>query len=106
MAVVPAPCHVDLKVLKTMLQAKLVEVASESEFKSRFPDCETGAMPPFGNLYGMVVFADESLSHQKDIAFNAGSHRELVQMAWSDFERLVHPKLMSLGIGRSDEIAA
>ena len=106
MAVVPAPCHVDLKVLKTMLQAKLVEVASESEFKSHFPDCETGAMPPFGNLYGMVVFADESLSHQKDIAFNAGSHRELVQMGWSDFERLVHPKLMSLGIGRSDGIAA
>ena len=56
-------------------------VATEREFKDSFPDCETGAMPPFGNLYGMSVFADESLAHDEEIAFHAGSHRELVRMA-------------------------
>ena len=64
------------------------------EFKERFPDCETGAMPPFGNLYDMPVFADESLAGDKEIAFNAGSHRELVRLAWEDFVRLVEPKVV------------
>lgn len=61
-----------------------------------FPDCETGAMPPFGNLYGLDVFADEMLAQDKEIAFNAGSHRELVRLAWEDFSRLVEPKIMRL----------
>jgi Ala-tRNA(Pro) deacylase len=96
MAVVPASCQVDLGLLKAAAGAKTVELASEQEFKDSFPDCETGAMPPFGNLYGMSVFADESLTHDKEIAFNAGSHRELVRMAWSDLETLAQPKVIKL----------
>jgi Ala-tRNA(Pro) deacylase len=106
MAVVPAPYHVDLKQIKISLHAKSVEIASEAEFKSCFPDCETGAMPPFGNLYKMAVLADESLSRQKEIAFNAGSHRELVRMAWKDFETVVKPNLIKLALGKIDAKAA
>jgi Ala-tRNA(Pro) deacylase len=96
MAVVPAAVHVDLALLKRISGAKTAELASELEFKTRFPDCETGAMPPFGNLYGMKVFVDETLSEDKEIAFNAGSHRELMRMAWTDFERLVKPTVQQI----------
>jgi len=96
MAVVPAAVHVDLALLKRITGAKTAELASELEFKTRFPDCETGAMPPFGNLYGMKVFVDETLSEDKEIAFNAGSHRELMRMAWADFERLVKPTVQQI----------
>ena len=96
MAVVSASQHVDLELLRAETKAKAVRLATEDEFKDRFSDCETGAMPPFGNLYGMSVFADEVLSRDKEIVFNAGSHRELVRLAWKDFERLVQPKVMKL----------
>lgn len=96
MAVVPASFHVDLRMLKKGLGAQDVHLASEHEFRGFFPDCETGAMPPFGNLYGLDVFADEMLAQDKEIAFNAGSHRELVRLAWEDFSRLVEPKIMRL----------
>ena len=85
MAVVPAAVHVDLALLKRITGAQTAELASELEFKSRFPDCETGAMPPFGNLYGMKVFVDETLSEDKEIAFNAGSHRELMRTGMGGF---------------------
>jgi Ala-tRNA(Pro) deacylase len=106
MAVVSASQHVDLELLKAATNAKSVRLAAEDEFKDRFPDCETGAMPPFGNLYGMSVFADETLSRDKEIVFNAGSHRELVRLAWEDFERLVQPKLMKLATVRRAAEAA
>jgi Ala-tRNA(Pro) deacylase len=96
MAVVSASQHVDLELLKAATKAKAVHLAAENEFKDRFPDCETGAMPPFGNLYGMSVFADEALSRDREIVFNAGSHRELVRLAWGDFEKLVQPKVIKL----------
>jgi len=96
MAVVSASQHVDLAQLKAVTGARNVELATESEFTDKFPDCETGAMPPFGNLYGIDVYADESLARDKEISFNAGSHRELVRLAWDDFKRLVHPKVMKL----------
>lgn len=99
MAVTAASSHVNLASLKTAAGAKTVELASEAEFKERFPDCETGAMPPFGNLYQMRVFADEMLSHDTEIAFNAGSHRELVRMAWDDFQILVRPTIVRLAPG-------
>jgi len=101
MAVVPAFRHVDLQLLKAAAGAKTVAVATEAEFRDSFPDCETGAMPPFGNLYGMSVFADESLTHDEEIAFNAGSHRELVRMAWADLKRLVNPKIARLTTGKT-----
>lgn len=91
MAVVPASVRVDLHRLKKYLGAETVELATEQEFRDRFPDCETGSMPPFGNLYGMDVFADESLAEDKEISFNAGTHRELVRMRFEDFERLAKP---------------
>jgi len=96
MAVVSASQHVDLERLKAATKARAVQLAAENEFKGRFPDCETGAMPPFGNLYGMIVFADEALSRDREIVFNAGSHRELVRLAWQDFEKLVQPKVIKL----------
>jgi Ala-tRNA(Pro) deacylase len=96
MAVVPASLHVDLDRLKILAGAQSVEIASEREFMDAFPDCETGAMPPFGNFYDMVVYADASLAENEEITFNAGSHRELVRMAWADVVRLVHPIITSL----------
>jgi Ala-tRNA(Pro) deacylase len=96
MAVVPASHHVDLALLKASIRANKVELATEQEFKDKFPDCETGAMPPFGNLYGMAVFADESLAHNEEITFNAGTHRELVRMDWQDLVRLAKPSIIRL----------
>ncbi len=77
-----------------------MELASEADFKDRFSDCETGAMPPFGNLYNMQVIADEALAGEKEIAFNAGTHRELVRLAWADFVTLVQPKIAKLSSKR------
>ena len=68
-------------------------MATEKEFEDMFPECELGAMPPFGNLYGMGVFVEESLAENEEIAFNAGSHTELVRLAYKDFERLAKPKV-------------
>jgi len=91
MAVVPAALHVDLDRLRSLTGARAVEIASELEFKDAFPDCETGAMPPFGNLYDMAVYADASLAENEEITFSAGTHRELVRMGWDDMVRLVNP---------------
>ncbi len=96
MAVIPASFHVDLDRLRTLTGAQSVEVANELEFKDAFPDCETGAMPPFGNLYDMPVYADESLAENEEITFTAGSHRELVRMHWADMARLVNPTIDKL----------
>lgn len=98
MAVLPASYDVDLSSLRAATGARSVNLAKESEFKSRFPECEIGAMPPFGNLYGMAVYVDESLTKDKDIAFNAGSHNELLQVSYADFERLVNPKVLRFSI--------
>ncbi|MDO9615086.1 MAG: YbaK/EbsC family protein, partial [Bacteroidota bacterium] len=66
---------------------------NEAEFKDRFPDCEIGAMPPFGNLYGMVVYVADSLAEHKEIAFNAGTHTELIKLSYADYKRLVKPRV-------------
>jgi Ala-tRNA(Pro) deacylase len=92
MAVLPASYKIDLDLLKKAAGAGKVELASEQEFESRFPDCDIGAMPPFGNLYGMDVFVAEKLTEDEEIAFNAGSHSELIKLAYRDFEKLVRPK--------------
>jgi Ala-tRNA(Pro) deacylase len=96
MAVVPASCHVDLDRVKELTGAQFVELASERDFKDAFPDCETGAMPPFGNLYDMCVYADSTLAENEEITFSAGSHRELVRMKWGDLMRLVNPTIDKL----------
>jgi Ala-tRNA(Pro) deacylase len=96
MAVVPASLHVDLSRLKNLTAARTVEIASEQEFKDAFPDCETGAMPPFGNLYDMAVYADASFAENEEITFSAGTHRELVRMHWVDMVRFVNPLIADL----------
>lgn len=106
MAVLPASSQVDLQRLKNVTGAANAGLASEQEFKDKFPDCQTGAMPPFGNLYDMPVFADESLSRDREIAFNAGSHLELIRMAWDDFERLVKPRMARFATGGIGSVAA
>jgi Ala-tRNA(Pro) deacylase len=105
MAVVPASFHVELRLLKKATGAQSVELASEEEFKGLFPECETGAMPPFGNLYGIDVYADETLARDREIAFNAGSHRELIRLAWEDFNRLAKPKVAQLVREQADRAA-
>ncbi len=95
MAVLPADRKIVLQDLREATGAKEVTFASEEEFRQKFPDCETGAMPPFGNLYGMDVYVAESLTANDQIAFNAGSHTEVIKLGYKDFERLVHPKLAS-----------
>ncbi len=95
MAVLPANRKIVLQDLREVTGSDQVKFASEDEFKARFPDCETGAMPPFGNLYGMDVYLAESLTQNEEIAFNAGSHTEVVKLAFRDFERLVRPKVVS-----------
>ena len=94
MAVMPAPEHIDFKLLKKSLGAKRVKLAGEKEFADSFPECEPGAMPPFGNLYDMEVYVAESLTEDDQIAFNAGSHSELIRLAYKDFEKLVEPKVV------------
>jgi Ala-tRNA(Pro) deacylase len=93
MAVLPGPNKVDFQLLKEATGASQVELAKEQEFKDQFPDCEVGAMPPFGNLYGMDVYVEEVLSWDDEIGFNAGTHSEIVKLAYKDFETLVHPKV-------------
>jgi Ala-tRNA(Pro) deacylase len=105
MAVLPASSHVDLGLLKEATKADTLELASEGEFRDHFPECETGAMPPFGNLYGIDVLAEESLAQDREISFNAGSHRELIRLAWEDFERLAKPRLIRFAAGSGAEAA-
>ncbi len=93
MAVLPASYHVDLALLKAAAKGKKITLASETDFRDKFPECEVGAMPPFGKLYGMPVFVDESLTRDKEIAFNAGTHHELIRLSYDDFAKLVQPRV-------------
>jgi len=96
MAVLPAAQKVDIPRLREAAGAKSVEIASEQDFRGAFPECELGAMPPFGNLYGMDVYVAPRLTQDEEIVFNAGSHTELIRLLYKDFERLVKPKIVSL----------
>jgi len=94
MAVLPANRKVVLADLREMTGADQAKLVPEEDFKKRFPDCEVGAMPPFGNLYGMEVYVAASLAQNAEIAFNAGSHTEVIKLAYKDFERLVRPQVI------------
>ncbi len=96
MAVVPANYKVNLTILKDALDTDNIRLADESRFTPRFRDCEVGAMPPFGCLYDMDVYVAESLSEDDTIAFNAGSHMEIIQMDYKDYENLVKPRFIFL----------
>ena len=97
MAVLPASYQLDFDQMKEATGAAAVELASEDEFEALFPECELGAMPPFGNLYDMEVYVAERLAEDEQIAFDAGNHTELIQMDYADFERLVSPNVVPLG---------
>lgn len=94
MVVLPASRRVLLNDLREMLDTTHLRLATEAEFRDRFPDCELGAMPPFGNLYQMRVFVSSLLADEKEIAFNAGSHTEIIKMSYADFDRLARPVVL------------
>ena len=91
MAVVPATRRIDLDRLRVAVGASQIRLATEVEFGDLFPECETGAMPPFGNLYHVPVVVDDSLKKDREIVFNAGSHTETIRMAFDEFTELVRP---------------
>jgi len=94
MAVLPASNKIDFALFKKNIRAKDIQLANEQEFEYTFPQCDVGAMPPFGNLYDMDVFVAKSLTEDEEITFNAGSYSELMKVAYKDFERLVNPKIV------------
>ncbi|MBN1316901.1 MAG: YbaK/EbsC family protein [Anaerolineales bacterium] len=91
MLVVPAPNRLNLEKVKTLLEADRVALSKESEFSSLFSDCLPGAMPPFGHLYQMPVYVDESLAEQDVIVFRVGTHRHSMKITYADYARLANP---------------
>ena len=98
MAVLPASRHVDLEKLAAAAGVENVCLASEQEFEALFPGCETGAMPPFGNLYGMDTYVDVMLQEDDEITFNAGTHAQVIRLAFGDYEQLVQPTLYDFSV--------
>lgn len=96
MVVLPASKVVDFQELRAMLGFSHARLATEKELGQLFPDCELGAMPPFGNLYDLSVYLDSTLLADEKIAFNAGTHRDVIHMSLKDFRRLVNPEVVSL----------
>ncbi len=101
LVVLPAPHRVDIGKIKRALGAKEVRLAKEEEFGGVFTDCEVGAMPPFGSLYGVPVHVDRTLTTDPQIIFRAGTHRETVTVAYADFERLERPQVGDYATPRS-----
>ncbi len=98
MIVLPAHYHVDLEMLRDVLAVGSVELATEREFNKRFPRCDTGAMPPFGHLYGVMTYMVPVFIEDEDVSFNAGTHTEIVTMPYAEFLRLAHVMEISNGI--------
>jgi Ala-tRNA(Pro) deacylase len=98
MVILPASYVVDFDLLKEVTGSQDVSLAGEEQFQDLFPDCEVGAMPPFGNLYQMPVFVARSLAEDEEITFNAGSHTELIKLSYKDYEKLVKPKVVTISL--------
>ncbi len=98
MTVLPASWRIDMARLKDALKAKEINLATEKEFESLFPDCEIGAMPPFGNLYSVDVYVDRALTEDEEIFFQAGNHIESIKMNYKDYSQLVDPKIVEFGV--------
>ncbi len=98
MAVLSASKKIDLSKLRSLLKAATMSIVPEQELKALFPEAETGAMPPFGNLYNMETFVDEYLTRDESITFNAGSHYEAIRMRYADFARLTLPLVASFAV--------
>ncbi len=98
MTVLPASYQVDFGLLREAIGADHVTLAHEREFSDLFPQCELGAMPPFGNLYGMPVYVARTLTEDDTIAFNAGTHRELIRLPYAEYARLVQPTVITFSV--------
>jgi Ala-tRNA(Pro) deacylase len=97
MAVLPASYHVNPGKLEGLVGSGKLRLAEETEFSRLYPNCEPGAMPPLGNLYGQRVFVDKRLAEDEQIVFNAGNHQEAVRLSYKDFDRLVGPAVGEFG---------
>ena len=100
MLALPAPYQVDIEKASTALRAGEVRLAQEGEFEGTFPDCEVGAMPPFGNLYEVPVYVEEALAEDETIVFRAGTHTDTMSVRYADFERLVEPTIAEFTASR------
>jgi Ala-tRNA(Pro) deacylase len=98
MVVLPASCRIDEERAAAALNAEVVRLAREDEFASTFADCDIGAMPPFGNLYGVPVYVDNALAEDETITFQAGTHTWTISLRYADFERLVGPTVADLAL--------
>jgi Ala-tRNA(Pro) deacylase len=98
MAVLPASRHVDLEALRGLAQASAARLATEDEFRELFPDCEVGAMPPFGSLYDKRIFVDQMVAEVDDLCFNAGSHEQILRMECGDYLKLEQPVVGAFAI--------
>jgi len=105
MGVIPGSRKISLEMVRVSLGAKKARLATEDEFISRFPDCEIGAMPPFGNLFGLKVYVDPALEQDEHIYFNAGNHVQTVRMKYADFAWLVKPQVARLVEERNKKAA-
>jgi Ala-tRNA(Pro) deacylase len=94
MLVLPASHRIDFPKLKAALEVKDARLAKEAEFENLFPDCDTGAMPPFGNFYNVPLYADKSLTADPEIVFNAGTHRDTLRVQYADYARLAQPQVI------------
>ena len=97
MAVLPADHQIDLEKVGKVI-GNTASLAKEPEFKSLFPDCAIGAMPPFGNLYGLPTYVDKHLAEQDYIVFEAGTHTDAIKMSYSAYEKIVKPEVKDLAI--------
>jgi len=96
MGVIPGSRKINLDLVRSSLEAKKARLATEEEFVTRFPDCEIGAMPPFGNLFDLKVVVDPALEMDEHIYFNAGNHVQTVRLRYDDFARMVRPQMARL----------
>lgn len=98
MAVLPASEQIDFEFFEDVTGALDIQLATEDEFIDMFPECDLGAMPPFGNLFNMKVYVAPELAEDEQIAFSAGSHTEMIRLAYDDFERLVEPEMLPFAV--------
>jgi Ala-tRNA(Pro) deacylase len=98
MFVLPANDHIDFEKVRRALKARDARLAEENEIARLCPDCEPGAMPPFGNFYKLPVYISHRLAEDHMITFNAGTHEEVIRMLYRDFDKLEHPVVMNFTI--------
>lgn len=97
LAVLPAIHLIDTKKLKTVLKCKTIKIATEKDIEKVISDYKPGAMPPFGNLFGLDTYVDKILKEDVEIVFNGGTHKDTVKMKYADFEKLAKPKVADFG---------